>query len=190
MDEAEIGRLLTENMPALRAFVRLRTNRAIRDRESHSDLVQSICREVLGGAERLAYQGEAAFRGWLFTTALRKLVERQRHMRALKRDVGREVRADAGGGSGSDPDILWAAYATVTTPSMVLSAREQMESLERAFDELPDDYREVITLHKIVGLSHEEIARQTGRNEAACRQLLRRALIRLSMVLERADSGG
>ena len=49
--------------------------------------------------------------------------------------------------------------------------------MEAAFDSLPDDYREVITLARIAGLSHAEIARQMARSESAVRMLLSRALV-------------
>lgn len=171
-DAVAADELLERHLPALRAFIRLRTSKAIRDRESQSDLVQSVCREVLQGAERFEYQGEAAFRSWLYTTALRKLIERDRYWRSQKRDIDRELRAE-------EPSLL-DCYATFATPSQDVAVREQMERIEAAFDALPDDYREVITLSRIVGLSHAEIARQMGRSEESSRQLLRRALVKLA----------
>jgi RNA polymerase sigma factor (sigma-70 family) len=57
------------------------------------------------------------------------------------------------------------------------TAGELAQQMELAFDRLPDDYREVITLARIVGLSHAEIARQMGRGEGAVRMLLSRALV-------------
>jgi type IV pilus assembly protein PilW len=71
-------------------------------------------------------------------------------------------------------------YRTFCTPSGVLQAREEVERIEAAFDALPDDYREVITLSRIVGLSHAEIAERSGRSEGATRTLLYRALGRLA----------
>ncbi len=188
--ERSLDELLIDHLPRLRAFVRLRTNRAIRARESHSDLVQSVCREVLEGSERFRFDGEVAFRKWLYTTALRKIVERDRSMKTLKRDVGREVAAAARGNDDDDDDQdLLAAYHTVSTPSLAARQREQVALLEEAFDDLTDEHREVITLARIVGLSHAEIAAHLGKSEEACRQLLRRAMIRLEMALEKRGLG-
>ena len=44
---------------------------------------------------------------------------------------------------------------------------------------LPDDYREVIILRNLEGLSHEEVARRMGRGTGAVRMLWVRALARL-----------
>lgn len=183
-DPQAIERLLEEHLGGLRAFLRLRAGPAIRARMGQSDLVQSVCREVLESKDRIEFQGDAAFRNWLYTAALRKLVEHDRRLHAQKRDIGREVPADDVAGGGADAALLQ-GYATATTPSLIAMGREGAQKLEQAFDELSEEHREVITLARIVGLSHAEIAAQLGRNEEACRQLLRRALVRLSMALEK-----
>ena len=72
-DPDAIEHLLSRHMPGLRAFIRLRAGPVVRARESESDLVQSVCREVLRGIERFDYQGDAAFKNWLFKAALRKI---------------------------------------------------------------------------------------------------------------------
>src|SRR5688500_18947507 len=46
-DEAAAGRLLAEHLGGLRSFIRLRMGKALRERESCSDIAQSVCREVL-----------------------------------------------------------------------------------------------------------------------------------------------
>ena len=59
-------------------------------------------------------------------------------------------------------------------------AHEALERLEAAFRQLPDDYREVILLARMVGLSHAEIGRQMERTPQAVRVMLHRALARLA----------
>jgi RNA polymerase sigma factor (sigma-70 family) len=48
----------------------------------------------------------------------------------------------------------------------------------------PENYREVITLSRVVGLSHREIGEQIGKNEGAVRVLLHRALARLGRLMD------
>ena len=175
-----IERLLEEHLGSLRAFLRLRAGAGIRARLGQSDLVQSVCREVLESRDKIELQGNAAFKSWLFTAALRKLVEHDRRLHAEKRDVRREVEVDAG----ADAALLQ-GYATVTTPSLVAMGREGAAKLEEAFDGLSEEHREIITLSRVVGLRHAEIAVQLGKSEESCRQLLRRALLRLSMELDK-----
>ncbi len=182
---APMEQLLEEHLPRLRAFIRLRANQAIRARESCSDLVQSVCREVLQEREKFVFQGEAAFRNWLYTAALRKIVARDRHWHAQRRDVGREQAAATGDTEGGG---LLDAYGTVSTPSMLVARKESEAAFEAAFDELSDEHKEIVTLAKLVGLSHAEIAAQLGKTEEACRQLLRRALIKLEIALDRRST--
>jgi RNA polymerase sigma-70 factor (ECF subfamily) len=166
-DAPAVEALLAAHLPRLRAFVRLRTNAMIRQRESCSDLVQSVCREVLQGANTFEYRGDAAFRAWLFRTALNKIVDRQAYLTEQKRDLRRDDAVDGhlGGLPGREP-----------TASQIAVAAELQQRMEAAFDLLPEDYREVIALSRIVGLSHAEIGEQTGRSEGASRMLLSRAL--------------
>jgi RNA polymerase sigma-70 factor (ECF subfamily) len=76
------------------------------------------------------------------------------------------------------------ACRTISSPSEAAGGREFIERFESVFDRLSDDDREVILLSRVVGLTHAEIAQQTGRSEGACRVLLHRALGRLAELLD------
>lgn len=175
---AELERLLTDNLPALHAYVRLRLGPALAAHESSADIVQSVCRELVEAGARFQFVGDAAFRGWLFSTALNKLRQKDRYWRAEKRDMGREAQA------GDDSAALLDCYAHLFTPSRELSAREEIARLEAAFASLREDDRELIALAKIAQLPHAEIAKQLDKSEEACRQGLRRALVRLAAALD------
>ncbi|MFO1054773.1 MAG: sigma-70 family RNA polymerase sigma factor [Planctomycetota bacterium] len=185
-DPRALQSLLVQHMPALEAFVRLRLGAKIRAKESLHDVVQSVCVEVLRDAEDFEYRGEAPFRAWLFKQALHKIVNKNAFWGRDRRDVGRELAAGPAEDSGVGVDIA-ALYATMGTPSRVLQAREAEAAFEKAFDQLPDDYREAITLHRLAGLSHAEIAEQMGRSEGATRNLVHRGLARLSLLLDGAQ---
>ena len=181
-DRAAIERLLVRQLPGLEAFVRLRMGAALRQRTSPPDLVQSVCREVLEDLGDFEFRGEAPFRQWLYTRAENKLREKHRYHHAGKRSSAREVAAP-------DGSTFLPAYQTLCTPSRELAAREAMARIEAAFDELPDDYREAISLHKLCGLSHAEIAVQMDRSEGAVRNLVYRGLSRLALRVDGTDPG-
>ncbi len=192
-DAAAVEALLHQHLPGLRAYVRLRAGPMLRARESASDLVQSVCRDVLENIDRFRYPGESAFRAWLYATAMRKIADRAEHWTAGKRDVRREAMAlDAPpGGSDGDRDArLAAVYCSLSSPSRVAMGRELMDRLESAFEKLPEDYREVIVLSRIVGLSRAEIAERMGRTEASVRNLLSRALAELATHLDDGQAPG
>ncbi len=177
-DAAAIEALLQENVPRLQAYIRLRSGPLLRSRESSSDLVQSVCREVLEGMGRLEYRGAAQFRAWLFTAAARKIADRVQYYRAERRTAEREIPVDAAS------EEVRAAYATIATPSRVLGEREGIERIERAFARLPEEKREVILLARVAGLTSAEIAERTGETDVAIRARLRRALAELSVFLD------
>jgi len=78
-------------------------------------------------------------------------------------------------------------YGSITTPSAHAQGREFLEQVETAFDRLTEVEREAILLARVLGLSHLEVAVQTGRTEGASRILLHRALTKLARLL---DVGG
>ncbi len=180
----DIEGLLREHLPGLHGFVRLRTGPMLRSLEETSDLVQSICREILEHQDRFQHPDRDGFKRWLYATALRKIASRGEYHRAQKREIGRRVPLGPTP-DGSDADGLLAAYGSFCSPSRVVGAREEIARIEGAFDRLPDHYREVISLARIAGLSHAEIAQRTGRSEGATRVLLYRALEALSELLEK-----
>jgi RNA polymerase sigma-70 factor (subfamily 1) len=189
-DRDALEALLRNELPGLRAYVRLRAGAALRERESASDLAQSACREVLGKLEAFQYGGEAGFRDWLYATALRKIVNRAEHWGAQKRDVRRELPLHVQGGSPSAADDRGLAdvYCTLGTPSQHAIARETLQAMEAAFDKLPEDRREIIVLARVVGLDHAGIAQRLGCSEATARQRLFRALAELAEWLEPEDT--
>lgn len=175
-DPGAMAELLERHRGELHAFVRLRYGKLLSGRESSSDLVQSVCREVLEHADRFRHPDRAAFRRWLFLTALRKIKNRQAYYLAGRRDVLREARP-------SDPEseaALMQHYRTFSTPSAAVSLREEVARVEAAFDHLSEEQREVLTLAHLGGLSRKEIADQIGKTEGAVRVILHRALAKLS----------
>lgn len=182
-DAIAVEELLGRYLPALRAFIRLRSGKLLRDKESASDLAQSVCREVLQHLERFQFGGEVGFRRWLYTTAVRKIAHRQAFYLASRRDARREVVAPAAADS-ERPGELLASYGTFCTPSQQAIANEEIERIERAFAQLPEDHRDVISYARILGLPHRETAELMGRSEGAVRTLLLRALAQLAEVLD------
>jgi len=171
-DESAVAELLQRYLPALRAFVRLKAGPTLLAKESCSDLAQSVCRDVLENAERFRFGGDAEFRKWLFTTALRKIADRAEHWRAGKRNPARER-------GGLDEEEL-RGLATFYTPSNQAIAREELLGVEAAFARLAPEKQEIILMARLMGLSHAQIAESLGKSEVAVRSMLSRALAELS----------
>lgn len=176
-DRDALDVLLRQHLPALRGYVRLHSGELLRNKEASTDLVQSVCREVLTNMERFQYPSESGFRRWLFTTARRKIRDRYDYYLAARRDAGLEQPMQP---EDQAQAALLDCYRSFCTPSAIIAEREQIERIEQTFDRLSEDHREVILLAYVVGLPRAEIAEQMGRSEGAVRTLLHRALARLT----------
>jgi RNA polymerase sigma-70 factor (ECF subfamily) len=179
-DRTALEGLLAQYLPGVRGFLRLQAGADLRARESGSDLAQSVCREVLQDLATFEWRGEAEFRRWLFKRAYHKLLHRRAHWQAQRRDIGREMAPEG-------DEALLSAYRSLATPSAELMAKEAVERIETALDSLPPTWRTAIVLHKLVGLSHADIAAETGHSEGAVRNHLYRGLARLGDLLGTAD---
>jgi RNA polymerase sigma-70 factor (ECF subfamily) len=177
-EEAAVAELLHRHLPGLSGFLRLRAGRLLLEKESCSDLAQSVCRDVLQNAGQFRFDGEAGFRKWLYTTALRKIADRYEYYLAAKRNAGREEDA----ASSREAETLH-AYAGFYSPSQQAAAREEVSRVESAFARLADDQQEVILMAKMMGLSRAEIAAELGKSEGAVRMLLSRSMARLTELL-------
>ncbi len=170
--------LLEKELETLRGYVDQQLGKQVRARESCADIVQSVCREALQDREQFEYQGQAAFRRWLQRCALHKIYRKWEYHKAQKRDAAREVQD----GDNSEAGLAQLAR-TSRTPSKELMDRQAVERIHAAIERLPEKYRLAITLHKLVGLSSQEIARQTGQTEGAIRTQVYRGLAQLGVLL-------
>lgn len=183
-DARALRDLLQAHLPTLVAYVRLHAGSLLREKESCGDLVQSVCLEVLQNVGTFEYRGEAPFRKWLRQMTPSELADRQRRWLADKRDPAREESLGDDRSSAAARQVL----ASFTSPSQVAIRNEDLELLEQAFQKLPEEYREVVTLARLLGYSHAQIAQQMGRSDGAVRVLLHRACVRLGWLMSAGGS--
>jgi len=178
-DAAAVEDLLSLHLPGLTKFLRHHAGAAVLARESPDDRVQSVCRKVLKRLRdgRFLWRGEGAFNQWLDQAAVLKLRDRRDIHGAEKRDA----RQEAAMPSGSNVPLAapWLRGAE-PSPSEDAALHEQVAPLARTLDRLSDSHRQVIELAHFEGLSHAEIGARLCISEAASRQLLARALARLT----------
>ena len=179
-DGAALRSLLERHLPALRFYVSVKAATDLKRRESDSDLVQSVCLEVLENPGAFEYRGESAFRHWLCTAALRKFVERDRYHAAAKRDHG---RLETPAADSTALGLLNSIIGPAQSPSRIASARETLVRVEAALRQMPVDLREIVLLSRLMGFSHGEIAVRLGRSEGAIRTALCRGLAKIAHVL-------
>jgi RNA polymerase sigma-70 factor (ECF subfamily) len=158
---------------------------ALKSKGGASDLVQDTFLEAQRLFSRFDGASEAQLRAWLRCLLLHKAAKLGRRYGATaKRQLSREVPMGGGDRAVRLSQIAGAA----PTPSMAAVSAEQAQRLRAAIDQLPADYRLVITLRYSDGLAFDEVGRRTGRSADAARMLWARAVERLKHELVGADN--
>jgi RNA polymerase sigma-70 factor, ECF subfamily len=175
--------LLRRFEPWLRLLARGQVESRFRAKFDVSDLVQESMLEAVKGFDQFRGRSAEEFAGWLRQILARVLAhEIRRYAGTQKRDVARELSLDEELTRTSRRlgDLL---AGSGSSPTQKLARHERELLLAQALERLPDDYRTVLTLRHLEGLSHEEVARRMGRKAGAGRMLWARALARLRVEL-------
>jgi RNA polymerase sigma-70 factor (ECF subfamily) len=180
-DKSALNDLYRVYAERVRWMVRFRMSKELRSKLESMDLVQDTLIHALSGLDDFTYKNEGDFVRWLSKIAENELRGSLKKLHADKRDIRKEVRLDnykptAGGGF-----VGTAGPIEATTPSVIMSRKEDLDKLEKAIDELKPEYREAIVLTKIDGLSYKEIADRLGKSSDAVRKLVSRAMAELTV---------
>ena len=183
-DESALDQLCRVYAERVRWMVRLRMGKELRRNLDSMDVVQDVLINALGGITDFTYENEGDFVRWLSRIAENALRDNWKRFHAEKRDIRKEVRLNdrgptTGGRSGGAPGPIDA-----TTPSVIMSRKEDLARLEQAIDELKPEYREVIVLTRIEGLSYQEVGNRLSKNSEAVRKLVFRAMSALTRIYE------
>ena len=180
-DPAAVNDLLARHREAVRLFVDVRLDPAVRTRVDPSDVAQEALTEAARRLPDFLARRPMPFHLWVRKTALERLLNARRDQRAACRDVGREAVAP-------DQSSLALAQSLVCpgpTPSQAVEARELADRVAAAVAGLPDIDREVLVLRLVDGLPYEEIGCLLEVAPATARQRYGRALLKLQEVLGR-----
>ncbi len=181
------GQVLLRYRPWLHLLARLQLDARFRGKLDPSDAVQQTMLEACRAFPQFRGSTEAELLAWLRGILAHVLAHEVRRYRGTQaRDLGREVSLDQALAESSQrlADLL---ADPGSSPSQQAARREQEVVLAEVLARLPDDYREVLVLRNLQGLSHEEVAARMGRGAGAVRMLWVRALARLRQELARPD---
>jgi RNA polymerase sigma-70 factor (ECF subfamily) len=117
-------------------------------REDVEDLVHEVF--LVAVRRRGSFRGEASVKTWLFRIAHNVVRGRRRRERVRRWLFARHV------------EKLPAEHVAIVTPLEEIEQREQIARLYAALDRIPDDYRAVLILYEIEGLSGEQVAEFLG----------------------------
>jgi RNA polymerase sigma-70 factor (ECF subfamily) len=184
-DESAVNRLYEVYGERVLWMVRMRMNKELRSVLESMDIVQDTLVNALRGLDGFTYKNEGDFVRWLSKIAENELRGSLRKLHADKRDIRKVVRFDDNTLATGGRDAGIPAPVDYTTPSVITSKKDDLARLERAIDELKPEYRQVIVLTKIDGLSYNEMGKKLGKTDDAVRKLVSRAMAELTVAFKR-----
>ena len=182
--EAALNQLCTVYGPRILWLIRLRMGKEVRSKLESIDLAQDVLVHAVRDLQTFTYKNEGDFVRWLARITENRLRDNLDVLHAAKRDIRKEVPFNMPGATGENSFAARMEPIVTTTPSVIVSRKEEFERLSLAIDRLKQEYREVIILTKIEGLSYLEIAEKLGKSADAIRMLACRAMAALSCAFE------
>lgn len=186
-DQAALDRLFRVYNDRVLRIVRMRMGPEIRSKLQSVDLVQDAFISAIRSLSNFTYENEGDFLRWVSKIVENRIRDNLENLHAQKRDIRKEIPLNTNRSDSQQTYISDFGPVDSTTPSLIMSKREDLNKLELAMNQLKPEYREVITLTKIEGLSYKEAAEQLGKSPDAMRMLLARAIAALSQCIEEIE---
>jgi RNA polymerase sigma-70 factor, ECF subfamily len=182
-----LGQLLALYSNYLKLLVAAQLDNRLRARVSPSDIVQESFFEAHRDFGEFRGQSIGEFVVWLRRIVVNNILRVvEQHVLTEKRDVRREVSLEEIGKrlekSTVRLETLLAEQAE--SPSGCAARREDELLLADSLAMMPADYRDVIILRHIEGLSFEQVAARMDRSAGAVRMLWLRALKKMRETLQ------
>ena len=183
-DRAALEKLSQTYSERVQRIVRMRMGKELRSKLESMDIVQDTLICAIRGLDRFTYTDEGDFTRWLSHITENRLRDNLDRLHADKRDIRKEKPLNSDKGDGRQSRVQPIEPLYTATPSVEIEKKEQLDRLERAMDALKPEYKEVILLTKIEGLSYKEAADRLGKSPNALRMLLCRAMAALGETYE------
>ena len=185
-DAAALGQLLQLYRNYLALLARLNIDARLQGKVDASDLVQETFLKAHRNFGQFRGNTEEELVSWLRQILTNNLANLVRHYLGLKRRDVRLERQLAAEMDRSSRLMDGGLIAPGSSPSRQVSRREQAVLLADVLKQLPADYREVLILRHLEGLTFAQVAQRLGRTEDSVQKLWVRALARLRRSLGEA----
>jgi RNA polymerase sigma-70 factor (ECF subfamily) len=144
------------------------------------DILQATLLRAFRSIDKFEYRSPGSFLRWVSAIADHVIIDEARFQDRDRRRAA-EVVAFRSPSNPHGPEP-----ADSRTPSRLLRERESFDALMDRLNALPEDYRRVIVLAKIEGLTTAEIAARLDKSREAVALLLHRAIKRFRALSEQA----
>ncbi|HTU89419.1 MAG TPA: sigma-70 family RNA polymerase sigma factor [Gemmataceae bacterium] len=178
-DSSALGQLFVLYHSYLELLARLQIGRRLQGKVDAADLVQETFLQAQLHFSQFQGTNEAELVSWLRQILASRMAKLIRYYCGTQRRDVRLERQLAVELDQSSRLLDQSFVAPDSTPSERAARREQAVLLADSLQQLPDDYREVLILHHLQGLSLPEVARRLSRSLDSVKNLWLRGLARL-----------
>lgn len=185
-----LGDLLQVYRNYLTILASTQLDRRLRRRMNPSDLVQETMLAAHRDFEQFRGDSEREFLGWLRQILINCLHHAiDTHVKAKMRDVRREISIEQANTAldRTAVNLVQVLADNGPSPSAPVRQRERVVALADQLAKLRPQYRDVIVLRNLQGLSFEEIAVRMDRNPGAVRMLWLRAIEKFKQICRPID---
>lgn len=179
-DAEALNELYARYVSRVLAAVRVRLGAELRTKVQSWDIAQEAILASLRNVGTFDYTTEGAFLKWLAQIVENRIRDQIDFQQAGRRDLRREVSFQNQGSDASSAPLNLSVPAALPSPSEAMMLSEDLETLERALDQLPDDTRELLVAVKIEGRTYTELASETNKSPDAVRMQVTRAMEQLA----------
>lgn len=172
-DDPTFSKIFAEYRPPLHRYIRS----LVRDAEEAEDLTQETFLRAYRKLSSL--RDQTTLSSWLYRIATNLCYDRFRQR-------GRLSQSSAGVEGLNDEEVFTVIDQDSPGLDQVFDQKEMSACLRSYLEELPDDYRAVIMLHDLEGLTNPEIAQMLGCSLATAKIRLHRARRKLETALNQA----
>lgn len=178
-DRGAMDDLCSRYWERVHTVVRLRLGQALRAKVESSDIVQEVFLASLKGIETFEHGSEGDFFHWLCKLVENRIRDQAEYFQAKKRQAAHVMALQPELPNRTTVFGPLLQIGVSHTPSSDVMRREELDLLEEAVDELPDDQREAVILTRYEGLSLGEAASILSKSPDAVRMLVSRAIVSL-----------
>jgi RNA polymerase sigma-70 factor (ECF subfamily) len=183
-DKQAIAELLGIYRNYLLLLARVHIDKNLQAKADPSDLVQETCLMAARDLPQFRGQTEAEFVAWLRQILANTGAAMIRKYKGTQsRDVGREQQFEQQLDRSSTA-LGRLLNAPESSPSQIASRREAAVVLADTLARLPDEYRDVLVLFHVEGLTLPEVAARMGRTIPSVRGLRTRAVLKLRTIMK------
>jgi RNA polymerase sigma-70 factor, ECF subfamily len=173
--DAALNELYGRLGPRLLSLIRLRLGPGLRLQADSRDILQATLLKSFQHFDQFSGGDGRSLMAWLARIAENEIRDRADHQGRQRRDRARETPLD-------EASLRLSTHVRSVVSQLIHD--EEADRLERAIAGLEEPHREAILLRKFQELSFAEMAQRMNRSEDACRMLVARAMVALTLLLQ------